>query len=101
MLEKRGHTVTVARNGREALEVLKNREFDVVLMDVQMPEMDGFEATTIIRNQERQSGKHIPIVAMTAHAMKGDLSFVESPSRFFQSPPLSVNARFTWRAFSI
>lgn len=72
LLEKRGHLVTVARNGKEALEILEKRDFDVVLMDVQMPEMDGFEATGIIRAKERQSGKHIPIVAMTAHAMKGD-----------------------------
>ena len=72
MLEKRGHTVGVATNGREALNALEKQRYDLVLMDVQMPEMDGFEATVAIREQEKASGGHIPIVAMTAHAMKGD-----------------------------
>jgi len=72
LLEKRGHSVMVATNGKEALEALKHHDFDVVLMDVQMPEMDGFEATRVIRADEQQTGEHIPIVAMTAHAMKGD-----------------------------
>jgi CheY-like chemotaxis protein len=72
LLEKKGHTVVTARNGKKALAVLAERSFDVVLMDVQMPEMDGFEATARIRAQERGTGKHVPIVAMTAHAMKGD-----------------------------
>ncbi|MDA0284816.1 MAG: response regulator, partial [Planctomycetota bacterium] len=72
MLGKLGHTVTVANNGREALEQINNQEFDVVFMDVQMPEMDGMAATAAIRVSEKVSGKHMPIVAMTAHAMKGD-----------------------------
>jgi len=72
VLEKRGHEVVVAGNGREALAALDERAFDAVLMDVQMPEMDGFEATVAIRARERRSGAHIPIIAMTAHAMKGD-----------------------------
>jgi PAS domain S-box-containing protein len=72
MLQKRGHDVTVARDGRTALEALERQTPDVVLMDVQMPEMDGFEATAAIRKGERTSGKHLPIVAMTAHAMAGD-----------------------------
>jgi len=75
LLEKRGHTVSVANNGREALEVLERARwegFDVVLMDVQMPEMDGLEATASIRARERATGRHLPIIAMTAHAMKGD-----------------------------
>ena len=72
LLEKHGHTVVVAGHGREAVATLQSQSFDVVLMDVQMPEMDGFEATAAIRRQERQTGCHIPIVAMTAHAMKGD-----------------------------
>jgi CheY-like chemotaxis protein len=72
LLEKRGHAVTLADNGREALQVLAAGGFDVVLMDVQMPEMDGFEATAAIRAGEEGSGAHQPIVAMTAHAMKGD-----------------------------
>jgi CheY-like chemotaxis protein len=72
LLEKRGYIVSVAGNGRQALATLKMKEFDVVLMDVQMPEMDGFEATAAIRDRERSTGKHIPIIAMTAHALKSD-----------------------------
>jgi signal transduction histidine kinase/CheY-like chemotaxis protein len=72
MLEKRGHKVTVAQDGLQALAALKLEAFDLVLMDIQMPEMDGFEATAAIREAERGTGKHQPIFAMTAHAMKGD-----------------------------
>jgi PAS domain S-box-containing protein len=72
LLEKRGHSVVVAGTGREALDWLARETFDVVLMDVQMPEMDGFEATRLIREREQETGQHVPIVAMTAHAMKGD-----------------------------
>ena len=72
MLEKRGHTVTVATNGKEALAALEANSYQLVFMDVQMPEMDGFEATAAIREREKKSGTHVPIVAMTAHAMVGD-----------------------------
>jgi PAS domain S-box-containing protein len=72
ILSKRGHSVTTAENGRLALDVLETQAFDLVLMDVQMPEMDGFDATAAIRKREASSGTHIPIIAMTAHAMKGD-----------------------------
>jgi len=72
ILEKQGHAVTLAGNGREALSALEARTFDVVLMDVQMPEMDGFEATAAIRAGEMGTGAHVPIVALTAHALKGD-----------------------------
>ena len=72
ILEKAGYSVVTANDGREALEALQAQEFDLVLMDVQMPEMDGLEATTAIRLKEKVTGDHIPIVAMTAHAMKGD-----------------------------
>jgi PAS domain S-box-containing protein len=72
LLQKRGHNVVVAANGREALAAVGNQRFDVVLMDVQMPEMDGFQATAAIREKEIQTGAHIPIIALTAHAMKGD-----------------------------
>ncbi|MFQ5646119.1 MAG: response regulator [bacterium] len=72
MVNSWGHTVVVANNGKEALEALEKKEFDLVLMDIQMPEMDGFEATAIIREKEKKTGGHMPIIAMTAHAMKGD-----------------------------
>ncbi len=72
MLEKKGHEVTGAENGQEALTALENNIFDLILMDVQMPVMDGFKATEAIRKKEETTGEHIPIIAMTAHAMKGD-----------------------------
>ena len=72
MLEKRGHRVAVAQNGFQALEALTKGVFDLVLMDVQMPEMDGIETTAKIREGERLSGEHQPVIALTAHAMKGD-----------------------------
>jgi CheY-like chemotaxis protein len=71
-LQKEGHHIVSAENGREALSALEQRSFDVVLMDVQMPEMSGLEATAAIRLREQGTGHHIPIIAMTAHAMKGD-----------------------------
>jgi two-component system sensor histidine kinase/response regulator len=72
MLEKRGHTVVAVENGHEALAALARETFALVLMDVQMPGMDGFAATAIIRQEEAGTGAHIPIVALTAHAMEGD-----------------------------
>jgi CheY-like chemotaxis protein len=72
LLEKHGHSVVVASNGRKALEALEKQKFDLVVMDVSMPEMDGYEAVAAIRRKEGATGSHIPIVAMTAHAMKGD-----------------------------
>jgi CheY-like chemotaxis protein len=72
LLEKLGHTVVVADNGRLALQALDREAFDVVLMDVQMPEMSGIEATAAIREREQQTGAHQPIIAMTAHAMSRD-----------------------------
>lgn len=75
ILQKQGHSVTSANNGKEAVQLWEQnatRKFDIVLMDVQMPEMDGLQATAYIRKKEKQLGEHIPIVAMTAHAMKGD-----------------------------
>ncbi len=72
LLEKAGHQVRVAVNGKEALSALEQQPFDVVLMDVQMPEMGGFEATGILREREKGTGRHMPVIAMTAHAMKGD-----------------------------
>jgi len=72
MLERSGHEATVAGNGREVLALLEKEAFDLVLMDVQMPELDGLETTAAIRERERATGRHLPIVALTAHAMKGD-----------------------------
>jgi len=72
MLEKRGHRVTVAGNGREALDALAKNTFDLVFMDIQMPEMDGFETTSAIREREKSTGCHQIVIAVTAHAMKGD-----------------------------
>ena len=73
LLEKMGHTVVIAGNGLEALKaILEMEPFDAALMDVQMPEMDGFEATKAVREAERTSGNHLPIIAVTAHAMKDD-----------------------------
>ena len=72
ILEKAGHSVLIARNGKEAMAALQRETIDLVLMDVQMPEMDGFEAARAIRKDETAKKKHIPIIAMTAHAMTGD-----------------------------
>jgi len=71
LLEKHGLLVLVANNGREAVEILQRESVDLILMDVQMPEMDGFEATRRIREQEKQTGKHVPVLAMTAHSTRG------------------------------
>ena len=72
LLEHLGHTAVVVENGKEAVAAAQKGPFDLVFMDVQMPEMDGLEATATIRAQETTGGPHIPIVAMTAHAMIGD-----------------------------
>jgi signal transduction histidine kinase/CheY-like chemotaxis protein len=72
LLQKRGHNVALATNGKEALQALDGAQFDLILMDVQMPEMNGFEATAAIREREQVTGTHLPIAAMTAHALKGD-----------------------------
>jgi CheY-like chemotaxis protein len=72
LLERQGHAVTIASNGREAVDAMDRESFDLVLMDIQMPEMDGLEATLAIRAKQLASGAHTPIIAMTAHALKGD-----------------------------
>lgn len=72
LLEKRGHRVAIARDGVEALQRYESEAFDLILMDCQMPRMGGFEATKLIRKREAESGRHVPIIAMTAHAMEGD-----------------------------
>jgi signal transduction histidine kinase/CheY-like chemotaxis protein/HPt (histidine-containing phosphotransfer) domain-containing protein len=73
LLEKQGHSTALAQNGLEVLELLEHESFDLILMDVQMPEMEGFETTARIRAQEKATGRRVPIIAVTAHAMKGDL----------------------------
>ena len=72
ILEKHGHRVVVANNGREGVYLWEREAFDIVFMDIQMPEMDGYQATAAIRAREQESGRHTPISAMTAYAMKGD-----------------------------
>ena len=72
LLSHQGHSIQIASSGRQALDILEDARFDVVLMDVQMPDLDGFEATRMIRRREQKKGGHIPIIAMTACAMIGD-----------------------------
>jgi len=95
LLEKRGHAVRVVSNGREALEALTKQRFDLVLMDVQMPEMDGFEATAAVRALENGDGGHIPIIAMTAHAMAGDRErCLAAGMDAYVSKPIQANELF-------
>jgi signal transduction histidine kinase/CheY-like chemotaxis protein len=95
LLEKAGHRVTIAVNGVEALAALASSGFDVVLMDMQMPEMDGVEAMQIIRERERASGAHVRIVAVTAHALTGDRErCLEAGADGYVSKPLSAAALF-------
>jgi PAS domain S-box-containing protein len=98
LLQKRGHTVVVTANGREALAALEQSEwvgFDCVLMDVEMPEMDGFECTAIIRSREQLTRAHLPIIAMTAHAMSGDEArCLAAGMDAYLSKPIDPNALF-------
>ena len=95
LLEKRGHTVVVAETGKAALSAMEKQIFDIVLMDVQMPEMDGLKATIAIREGERISGNHIPIIAMTAHAMASDKeSCLEAGMDGYLSKPLKAQDLF-------
>ncbi len=97
ILEKRGHLVSVVSNGQEAIDVSKEEHFDLILMDVQMPDLDGYEATGHIRNREKEEGGgHIPIVAMTAHAMKGDREqCLAAGMDDYVSKPIKVSELFT------
>jgi CheY-like chemotaxis protein len=97
LLERRGHTVVLAKNGKEALEALYDalnndkQIFDLVLMDIQMPEMDGLEATREIRRREQSAGRHVPIIALTANATAGDRErCFEAGMDGFIGKPLSV-----------
>jgi len=93
ILTKRGYDVVVAENGKEAVAAFLRERFHVILMDVQMPEMDGFEATAAIREAEKETGGHIPIIAMTAHAMKGDRErCLAAGMDGYLAKPIQVNA---------
>jgi signal transduction histidine kinase/CheY-like chemotaxis protein len=92
LLEKQGHSVTLASDGVEAVAAVENARFDVVLMDVQMPNMSGLEATAAIRALERGTGRHVPIVPITAHAMKGDREHIlEAGMDGYVSKPIHVD----------
>jgi PAS domain S-box-containing protein len=91
LLERRGYSVQVVGNGQNALSALEDDDFDLVLMDLQMPVMDGLEATAAIREREKATGTHIPIIAMTAHAMKGDRErCLEAGMDSYLSKPLQL-----------
>jgi CheY-like chemotaxis protein len=95
LLQKQGHVVTLAANGRMALAAVEKEAFDLILMDVQMPEMDGLEATAAIRAREKFTGEHIPIIAITAHAMVGDKErCLEAGMDGYVSKPLQVKDFF-------
>ena len=95
LLEKQGHTVVVAGNGKEALAAWERQAFDLILMDVQMPGMDGFEVTARIREQEKGTSRHIPIIAMTAHAIKGDREHcLEAGMDGYVSKPIQAKELF-------
>ena len=95
LLELRGHRVAAAENGRAALDALAQQSFDVVLMDVQMPEMDGLEATAAIRAREKATGGHVPIIAMTANAMMGDRErCLESGMDGYISKPIQAQSLY-------
>lgn len=91
LLEKKGWKVTVAGSGKEALEQLSAHPFDLVLMDIQMPELDGLETTRLIRSQEEKKGEKVPIIAMTAHAMRGDREkFLAAGMDGYISKPIDI-----------
>jgi len=96
LLEKAGHEVVVANDGRQALEWLERRDFDLVLMDIQMPEMDGYQATQEIRRRERETGApRMPVIAMTAHAMQGDReAALASGMDGYLAKPIDVSSFF-------
>ncbi len=95
LLEKMGHTVSVAENGREVLAACEERKFQLILMDIQMPVMDGLKATSAIREREKGTGEHLPIIAMTAHAMKGDRErCLDAGMDGYVSKPIDPNELF-------
>ena len=95
LLEKQGYTVAVVSNGREALAALEQEQFDLALMDVQMPEMDGLAVVTRIRQREQQTGTHLPIIAITARAMEDDWArCVEAGMDGYLSKPFRASELF-------
>ncbi len=95
LMEKHGHSLVAVNNGVEALDALERGTFDVVLMDVQMPEMGGFEATARIREREKSTGQHVPVIAMTAHALKGDRErCLEAGMDAYVSKPIQAASLF-------
>jgi two-component system, sensor histidine kinase and response regulator len=95
LLGKRGHTVVTVGNGRDAITALADGSIDLVLMDVQMPEMDGLEATAVIRTLEKVTGAHVPIIALTANAMKGDReACLDAGADGYLSKPVNANDLF-------
>jgi CheY-like chemotaxis protein len=96
LLEKRGHSVIVAKNGREVLDIVASQPCDIVLMDIQMPEMDGFQATAALRAREQSTGIHLPIIAMTANAMPGDRErCLAAGMDAYVSKPIQAEALFS------
>ena len=94
-IEKMGHKLTIANNGLEAIELYKKNEYNLILMDIQMPEMDGISATTEIRKLEQSSGNRIPIIALTAHAIKGDAErFIAAGMDAYVSKPIDFDKLF-------
>jgi CheY-like chemotaxis protein len=92
VLEKEGHSVVIVSNGADALNAVTRESFDLILMDVQMPVMNGYEAARAIRMQEQRMGRHTPIVALTAHAMKGDRErCVEAGMDDYTSKPIQAH----------
>lgn len=91
ILQLRGYNFCIVENGKKVLEELVRNNYDLILMDVQMPEMDGLEATKIIRMMEKETGKHIPIIALTAYAMESDQEkCINSGMDCFLSKPVSI-----------
>ena len=100
ILQRAGHRVTVARNGREAVQMATVTRFDAILMDIQMPEMDGFEATHAIRRIQRRVGEYTPVIALTAHAMRGDRErCVEAGMDDYLSKPVPATALLEMLSF--
>ncbi len=91
MLEIKDYKVDIVENGKEAIEIIKNNNYDVILMDIKMPIMDGEDATKEIRKIEFKKGKHTPIIALTAYALKGDSErFLKSGMDYYLSKPVYI-----------